>query len=100
MLRSFESRAICDEIIKSYNNTPVSKNGGEEHLIQIRFADTPDQKHLKQQTAAARQYRTAEYESQTQGRSPFVSPARPVGNPTAGRLIDRDFESYMTGSIS
>lgn len=30
-------------------------------MIQIRFADSPEQKHLKQATAAARQFRSEEY---------------------------------------
>ncbi|KAF2499085.1 hypothetical protein BU16DRAFT_535492 [Lophium mytilinum] len=34
---------------------------GEEHLIQICYFDTHEQKLLKQQTAAGRQFRTAEY---------------------------------------
>jgi hypothetical protein len=36
--------------------------GGEEHLIQIRYSDTHEQKMLKQQTAAGRVFRAAEYE--------------------------------------
>lgn len=48
--------------MKTYNNTPVCKNGGEEHIIQIRYSDTHEQKMLKQQTAAARQFRAAEFE--------------------------------------
>ncbi|KIV99572.1 uncharacterized protein PV09_08750 [Verruconis gallopava] len=58
----FESREICEEVMKKFNNTPVSKNGGEEHVIQIRYSDTHEQKMLKQQTAAARQFRAAEFE--------------------------------------
>lgn len=58
----FESRNICEDIIKNFNNTPVSKPGGEEHLIQIRYSDTHEQKLLKQQTAAGRQFRAAEYD--------------------------------------
>jgi hypothetical protein len=59
---SFESRDVCEEVMKDFNNTPVNKNGGEEHLIQIRYSDTHEQKMLKQQTAAARQFRAAEFE--------------------------------------
>ncbi|KAF2199895.1 hypothetical protein GQ43DRAFT_375178 [Delitschia confertaspora ATCC 74209] len=58
----FETRDICEEIIRTFNNTPVSKQGGEEHLIQIRYSDTHEQKMLKQQTAAGRNFRAAEYE--------------------------------------
>ncbi|KAL5115114.1 hypothetical protein ACEQ8H_007029 [Pleosporales sp. CAS-2024a] len=70
----FESRAICDEVIRDYNNKPVSKSGGEDHLIQIRFADTQEQKMLKQQTAAGRVFRAAEYEV-------GVAQARALGTP-------------------
>lgn len=59
---SFETREICEEIIRKFNNTPVSMPGGEEHLIQIRYSDTHEQKMLKQQTAAGRVFRAAEYE--------------------------------------
>jgi hypothetical protein len=59
---SFETREICEEIIRNFNNTPVAKPGGEEHLIQIRYSDTHEQKLLKQQTAAGRQFRAAEYD--------------------------------------
>ncbi|KAF2459224.1 hypothetical protein BDY21DRAFT_283043 [Lineolata rhizophorae] len=59
----FSSRDECEEVIKKFNNTPVSKPGGEEHLIQIRYSDTYEQKTLKQQTAAARSFRAAEFEA-------------------------------------
>jgi hypothetical protein len=49
-------------VIKELNNTSVCKAGGEEHIMQIRYADTHEQKMLKQQTAAARQFRAAEFE--------------------------------------
>lgn len=48
--------------MKDFNNNPICKNGGEEHAIQIRYSDTHEQKMLKQQTAAARQFRAAEFE--------------------------------------
>ncbi|KAJ4379603.1 hypothetical protein N0V86_004784 [Didymella sp. IMI 355093] len=70
----FETRDICDEVIKKFNNTPVSKPNGEEHLIQIRFSDTHEQKMLKQQTAAGRVFRAAEYEV-------GVAQARALGTP-------------------
>lgn len=58
----FENRDVCEEAMKKFNNTPVCKTGGEEHIIQIRYSDTHEQKMLKQQTAAARQFRAAEFE--------------------------------------
>ena len=51
----------------------MSKPGGEEHLIQIRYSDTHEQKMLKQQTAAGRIFRAAEYEvgvAQARGQPP------------------------------
>jgi hypothetical protein len=62
---SFESRDICEEVIKTFNNTTI-KHNGEDLQIQIRYADTQEQKSLKQQTQAARQFRSAEYEYATQ----------------------------------
>ncbi|KAL6161845.1 hypothetical protein ACJQWK_09050 [Exserohilum turcicum] len=93
----FESRDICDQVIKEFNNTPVSKPGGEEHLIQIRFSDTHEQKMLKQQTAAGRVFRAAEYEV-------GVAQARALGTPdrylsaspiSAGHA--NEFEMFMRG---
>lgn len=108
LMASFENRNVCDVIIRDFNNKPVTKAPDtEEYLIQIRFADTPEQKQLKQQTTAARQYRTAEYESVTQGRTPFLSPARLSNGsiPDLGQHgsqnrpgfeeYHQDFESYM-----
>lgn len=64
-LCSFESRNACEEVVKQFNNHPIPSHG-EEHTIQIRYADSQEQKQLKQQTAAARQFRSAEYEYATQ----------------------------------
>ncbi|KAF2859875.1 hypothetical protein K470DRAFT_282388 [Piedraia hortae CBS 480.64] len=61
----FESRDVCDEVIKKFGNHTL-QSGDEELQIQIRFADTQEQKTLKQQTQAARQFRSAEYEYATQ----------------------------------
>jgi len=61
----FESRDACEEVIKTFNNHSISSND-EELQIQIRYADTQEQKSLKQQTQAARQFRSAEYEYATQ----------------------------------
>ncbi|KAI1639802.1 hypothetical protein F4809DRAFT_648338 [Biscogniauxia mediterranea] len=54
----FESRDICDEVIKEFTGVNI----GEEALpMQIRYADTPAQKELKRVTAERRQFRTNEY---------------------------------------
>ncbi|KAF2180023.1 hypothetical protein K469DRAFT_640229 [Zopfia rhizophila CBS 207.26] len=92
----FESREICEEIIRKFNNTPVSKPGGEEHLIQIRYSDTHEQKMLKQQTAAGRVFRAAEYEV-------GVAQARAMGQPERYLTISPDqevaneFELFLQG---
>lgn len=94
-ISSFESRDICDEVIKNFNNKPVCKTGGEEHLIQIRFSDTHEQKMLKQQTAAGRVFRAAEYEV-------GVAQARALGTPDRYHTISpvsqggpNEFEMFM-----
>jgi hypothetical protein len=73
----------------------VSKPGGEEHLIQIRFSDTHEQKMLKQQTAAGRVFRAAEYEV-------GVAQARALGTPDRYNSISpvshngtNEFELFM-----
>ncbi|EME40619.1 hypothetical protein DOTSEDRAFT_65305 [Dothistroma septosporum NZE10] len=72
---SFETRDDCDEVIKTFNNHTI-KSQGEELQVQIRFADTQEQKQLKQQTQAARHFRSQEYEYATQawrqGRLPYA----------------------------
>jgi hypothetical protein len=95
IMYSFETRDICDEVIKKFNNTPVSKPNGEEHLIQIRFSDTHEQKMLKQQTAAGRVFRAAEYEV-------GVAQARALGTPDRYETVSpvshsagSEFEMFM-----
>lgn len=89
---SFETRDSCEEVIKTFNNHSI-KTGGEELQVQIRYADTHEQKSLKQQTQAARQFRSAEYEFATQawrqGRLPF---AGTTVNDTPGV---NEFEQYL-----
>ncbi|KAF6809764.1 RNA binding protein mssp-2 [Colletotrichum sojae] len=54
----FESRDVCDAVIKQYNGIPI---GDEGMVMNIRYADTPGQKELKRVTAERRQFRTNEY---------------------------------------
>ena len=99
---------MCEEIVKKFNNTPVSRDGGEEHIIQIRYADTHEQKMLKQQTAAARQFRAAEFEYgclQT-GRGDLLRATDRVSSISPGATeqtsATNDFEQYMqhrSGSV-
>jgi hypothetical protein len=62
---SFENRDACEDVIKTFNNRTIP-TATEELQVQIRYADTQEQKSLKQQTQAARQFRSAEYEYATQ----------------------------------
>lgn len=55
---SFESREICEEIIRNFHGTPIGEEG---LLLQVRYADTPAQKDLKRVTTERRQFRTNEY---------------------------------------
>ncbi|KAI5804974.1 hypothetical protein EDC01DRAFT_610192 [Geopyxis carbonaria] len=56
----FESREICNDIIKKFHGTPV----GDERLpLQVRYADTSAQKRLKATTTKKRQFRANEYNS-------------------------------------
>jgi hypothetical protein len=82
----------------------VSKAGGEEYTIQIRYSDTHEQKMLKQQTAAARSFRAAEFEygcMQAQ-RSGLIAPLSEraasslVVTPTSSVTnVNDDFEGYL-----
>ena len=67
MVNRFKSRPDCEDVIIAFNNKTIQANG-EDHTIQIRYADTQEQKGLKQTTAAARQFRSAEYEYAVQAR--------------------------------
>jgi hypothetical protein len=73
----------------------VSIPGSEEHLMQIRFSDTHEQKMLKQQTAAGRVFRAAEYEV-------GVAQARALGTPDRYHSLSpvsqgasNEFEMFM-----
>lgn len=93
---SFEDRKACEEVIKAFNNKTVTALG-EEYTVQIRYADTQEQKHLKQTTAAARQFRTAEYEFATQTRrGSWLSPASRSSTSSQGDgRLSQDFENYL-----
>lgn len=94
---SFESRSDCEEIIRSFNNKTITCNN-EEHTIQIRYADTQEQKHLKQTTAAARQFRSAEYEFATQAHRTWMNGAT-FHDHMAGQENEsphmNEFEAYL-----
>jgi len=58
----FDSRETCERVIAAYHNSAVTQDG-ETTLIQIRFADSGEQKSLKATTNQARVWRAHEYES-------------------------------------
>jgi hypothetical protein len=92
---SFENRDACEEVIRTFNNHTI-KTATEELQVQIRYADTSEQKSLKQQTQAARQFRSAEYEYATQawrqGRLPYAGTTL---NDTDQSTNGNDFEQYL-----
>jgi hypothetical protein len=95
----FETRDVCEEVIKNFNNTPVSKSGGEEHLIQIRYSDTHEQKMLKQQTAAGRIFRAAEYEvGVAQARASSAGPDRYLSM-SPEQSPANEFELFLQGQV-
>lgn len=74
---------------------PIAKAGGEEHLIQIRFSDTHEQKMLKQQTAAGRVFRAAEYEVGVAQARALGTPDRYLTISPVSQSATNDFEMYM-----
>jgi hypothetical protein len=92
---SFENREACEEVIKTFNNRTIP-TATEELQVQIRYADTQEQKSLKQQTQAARQFRSAEYEYATQawrqGRLPYAGTTL---NDNAPAAKGNEFEQYL-----
>lgn len=88
----FDSRDSCEEVIKTFNNHTIHANG-EDLQIQIRYADTHEQKVLKQQTQAARQFRSAEYEYATQawrqGRLPYAGTTVHEASSATGNEFDQ-----------
>jgi len=96
----FETRDICEEIIKNFNNTPVSKPGGEEHLIQIRYSDTHEQKMLKQQTAAGRVFRAAEYEVGVAQARGIPGPDRFMSMSPDSQSAANEFELFLQGQTN
>jgi hypothetical protein len=91
--RSFESREICEEIIKKFHGQPIGEEG---LLLQVRYADTPAQKDLKRITTERRQFRTNEYNVGAYGSSVLaLSPPLAVASPLLPRAsqIARHFPS-------
>ena len=63
---SFETPGICEEIIGTFNNRALGE-GSENTILQIRYADTEEQKQLKAFTAIKRQFKADEYNEAVYG---------------------------------
>ena len=63
---SFQSPEICQEIIDKLNNKEIGE-GKLATTLQIRYADTEEQKTLKKYTAEKRQFKTKEYNEAAYG---------------------------------
>ena len=62
----FLSRNTCEEVIKKYHGQPLGEAGG---ILQVRYADTPEQKALKHDAATRRTIRSSPYPLVVDGRS-------------------------------
>ncbi|KAK4544329.1 hypothetical protein LTR36_004220 [Oleoguttula mirabilis] len=93
----FETRDDCEEVIRTFNNHTI-KSAGEELQMQIRYADTQEQKSLKQQTQAARSFRSAEYEFATQAwrQGRLYTGPTVHDTPTSS---GNEFEQYLGGGV-
>ncbi|KAL9102957.1 MAG: hypothetical protein Q9163_001944 [Psora crenata] len=84
----FETPEICEEIIEAFNNRQVGEDK-DATVIQIRYADTEEQKKLKQFTAVKRQFKTDEYNEVVHG-IPFnhhsPNPTTSYQSPLQGRF--------------
>lgn len=59
-MHRFETPEICQKIINEFHGKLIGE-GENCKTLQIRFADTEDQKKLKTSTAERRQYKASEY---------------------------------------
>ncbi|KAJ0332756.1 hypothetical protein COL5a_001480 [Colletotrichum fioriniae] len=96
----FESRDVCDAVIKQFNGIPIGEEG---MVMNIRYADTAGQKELKRVTAERRQFRTNEYNIGAYG-TPLVGIQPNMYNqPAWKRALHSTPNSYaprsMTGGL-
>jgi hypothetical protein len=95
---SFESRDICEEIIKKFHGQPIGEEG---LLLQVRYADTPAQKDLKRVTTERRQFRTNEYNVGAYGSAAeLMALSPPIPSPLGPRTsqISHHIPSRTCGS--
>ncbi|PBP17405.1 RNA binding protein MSSP-2 [Diplocarpon rosae] len=98
----FESREVCEEIIRKFHGHPIGEEG---LLLQVRYADTPAQKDLKRITTERRQFRTNEYNVGAYGGpvemialSPPMPPPMPSPVVPRASQISSHFQSRASGS--
>ncbi|KAI9789819.1 MAG: hypothetical protein M1816_005736 [Peltula sp. TS41687] len=96
----FSTRAECDEIIKKYHGQPI---GQEQLLLQVRYADTPEQKRLKHETQRRREFRANEYNAMAYGCSamfPFQPIRSGLGIPVPTPIhLQRDDGTWIGHSV-
>ncbi|KAI1002324.1 hypothetical protein K3495_g5874 [Podosphaera aphanis] len=93
----FESREICEEIIRQFHGQPIGEEG---LLLQVRYADTPAQKDLKRVTTERRQFRTQEYNVGAYGTAASILSLSPIPSAVVPRTtqIARHLPSSRTSS--
>lgn len=73
VLCSMENHDICEEVIAKYHGQVIGEHGNK---LQIRYADTDEQKKLKNLTTERRQFKTHEYNTVVFGTaSPYQYPS-------------------------
>ena len=75
VLYRFDSREVCEEIIKKFHGQPIGEEG---LLLQVRYADTQAQKDLKRVTTERRQFRTNEYNVGAYGGTAAIALSPPL----------------------
>lgn len=92
---SFDTTDICEVMIKAFNNATVGE-GDNATTLQIRYADTDEQKKLKNYTAIKRQFKADEYNEAVYGipfnnlqstSPPYPAAAQARGPSTSGSWI-------------
>ena len=70
---SMETHEICEDVIAKYHGQPIGEDGNK---LQIRYADTDEQKKLKNLTTERRQFKAHEYNAVVYGAtSPYQYPS-------------------------
>lgn len=79
----FRTPEICQQIIDAFNNKTIGE-GKMATTLQLRYADTEEQKKLKTFTAEKRQFKTNEYNEVVYGpNSPWRRFYSPVSASTS-----------------